>query len=466
MAEAPQATPEELLYSSIPAMASPSATMTQVTLLPSTGTTYGGNGQCRIPINCPTDSFVDLKRAFIKFTVFNKSTGSADASGYDRNLYLDPQAGIASVIDRFQFISGTGSTLSETNHYNAYCALLNTHMMPDYVSTTMNITEGCSNAPKQTQSIGGLGVTDTVALTNREYIAGDPASASAGNGSTSTFVHRPKDPVFNANRLLPIGFLQGIPYINITFSSAVGAFRMSKSATANIPNWEIRDVELHVPVIQMDSAFNQSFRGLMASGIPISIATTGVVNSQQNLASGSSNATSTFACRKRNVRGLLTIAREQRNLEDQYADTPSCRRSLATTEYQYAIGGIRMPSAPLKVSETDQGGLLMETKKALGHLSSLHGLCADKSNYYESTNEKTATICQKSLFALDTQPYRDSDLMSGMNLSAQGLPIVWHGTLNSTNGAQNSQNILLDLFAIHDQMLTCDGISGVISSSS
>jgi hypothetical protein len=459
MAEANQATPSELRYSDIPAMSTPSANMTVVKLIPSTGSTYGGNGNCRIPINIPTDSFCDFNRAYLKFTVTNKSQGGSNA--YDKAIYLDPQGGISCAIDRFQVISGTGSQLSETNHYNAWCALMNTHMMPNYVDTTLNITEGTSKNLKSTKSFGGVGKEDAALLTDRESVA---------DGATATFVHRPKDPVFNTNRLFPIGFLSGIPYISLTFASTVGAFRTSKAATAVTADWEIKDVELHLPVIQLPSDFNQSFRSLMASGVPISIASTGVVNSQQNLASGSSVATSTFSVRKRNVRGFLLMAREQTNLENKDCDSASCRRSMGLKDYQFSIGGVRMPSAPLVVTDADQGGLLMESKKALGHMSHLHGVCANKSDYYINDEETSATetteTCQKSIFALDTQPYTDNEQLSGMNLSGQGLPVVFHANLDATKGAQKISNLLLDLYSIHDIMYICDGVSGTISASS
>lgn len=462
MAEAQTATPQELLYSNLPPMATPSANLLNVKLIPSTGNTYGPNSNCRIPINVPTDSFVDFSRSYLKLSVKNNTTGG-DAT-QDRHLYLDPQGGISCAIDRLEFISGTGSVLSSTHHYNAYCAMMNTHMMDDYVRTTLNLTEGCSSAPVATQSFAADGADDAGLLSSREAVE---------DNTTRSFVHRPKDPVFTSNRLMPIGYLSGIPYVSINFASANGAFRVSKpGSAANVPAWEIKDVELHLAVIQVPTDFAQSFRSLMNSGVPISMASTAVVNAQQNLAQGSATGTSTFSVRKRNVKGFLLMARAQTDLENKDADSSSCRRSLSITEYNYGIGGQRLPSYPLQVSTSNTGLLLMETKKALGHLSSLHGICAQKDNYYVSDEidgsdaNKNKSLCQKSIYALDTQQYTDSSVMSGINLSAQGLPVTFEFTADNTKGAQKNDNILFDLYTIHQVLFVCDGISGTISASS
>jgi len=453
MAEQGQATPSELRYSEIPAMSSPSAAMTCVKLIPSTGTTYSGNGNIRIPLAIPTDSFADMRRAYLRYTIVNKTT-----TGHNKQLYIDPQAGAASVIQRFQVVSGLGGILTETNSYPNYCAVLNTYMNPDYVSSTMSITEGCSNNPQTHQGIGGTGVAETTGadLSGQLFVP--------ENGSL-TLTHRPKDPLFNCDKIIGWGFLQGVSYLNINLASTTAAFRMDTSGSGT-PVWEIKDVELHVPVITLPADFNASFRSLMASGIPVSMHSVGVVNSQQNVEANSNVTTSTFACRKRNVKGLVLTAREQNNLEDAYADTPSCRRSLATTEYNFQIGGVRMPSSRFSVSKTNQGQLLMETKKCLGHLSPLHGLCATRDNYYIFDEHANRTKCQKSVFALDTQPYLDNEQISGINLSAQGLPIVFEATMDATKGSQNGKNILLDLYAIFSIVFSIDGISGGISSSS
>ena len=103
MAEQGQATPSELRYSELPQMSTPAANMTCVKLIPSTGTTYSGNGNIRIPLAIPTDSFADMRRAYLRYTIVNKTS-----SGHNKRLYIDPQAGAGAVFQRFQVVSGLG----------------------------------------------------------------------------------------------------------------------------------------------------------------------------------------------------------------------------------------------------------------------------------------------------------------------------------------------------------------------
>ena len=100
--------PSVLRYSDILKVGSPVADLQYNTLIPSNGATFSNQQQIRIPFNVPTDSFVNLKGAYIKMKI-NNGQGTDSYS-------LDPQCGVASFIDTWRIVSGTGALIEEIQH--------------------------------------------------------------------------------------------------------------------------------------------------------------------------------------------------------------------------------------------------------------------------------------------------------------------------------------------------------------
>ena len=65
-AESLAETPSVLRYSDILKVGTPIADMNYHTLIPSNGGSFTANQMIRIPFNIPTDSFANLKGAYIK----------------------------------------------------------------------------------------------------------------------------------------------------------------------------------------------------------------------------------------------------------------------------------------------------------------------------------------------------------------------------------------------------------------
>ena len=96
--------------------------------------------------------------------------------------------------------------------------------------------------------------------------------------------------------------------------------------------------------------FNQSFRELLASGVPINWNSQSYQNIQSNIASGSTGEnTIILSTRKRSVKSLITILRLTSTLTHLEADSASARVGCACSEYNYEVGGSQIPNNKIKV---------------------------------------------------------------------------------------------------------------------
>ena len=126
-------TPFEMRLSEVPSMPQPQLELSYSTAIPSNGGTFTANQEVRIPFNVPSECFVDLKRAYIKFNLKNTAAAS---------IYLDPSVGGASVIDNWRVVGGTGALLEEVIHYNNYSAMLRVNDNHDKITSVNHEEDG------------------------------------------------------------------------------------------------------------------------------------------------------------------------------------------------------------------------------------------------------------------------------------------------------------------------------------
>tara|TARA_R100001463_G_scaffold27815_2_gene64239 strand:+ start:1755 stop:3137 length:1383 start_codon:yes stop_codon:yes gene_type:complete len=454
-------TPSVLRYSDqIPQM-SPQMDLNYLTMIPSNGATFSASQNVRIPINVPTDSFVDMKRAYIKFKITNPVAAGAN----DSSLLLDPVIGAASIISTFRVVSGTGALLEEIQHYDALCAIMNNHKNADVRQSRTAITMGGSQTPMTAESIS----------VNAGYNAGNAGGRQTIAGTHSkVFYHEPVSAVFNADKLMPFGYTQGTSYIELTLNSATGGVTQFANASNAATAWTASEWELYLPVLRPGAEFANNFRTLIQSGLPINIHSVGFQNSQQNIAENATGLqTITFSTRKRSVKSVMTALRINGQLSLITCNSSSGFKHNDAVDYQYSVGGRRIPSAPIKVSaETnglDLGGAFNNTLMALGHYdSNLRGASCDVTTQHRKYMQNVADDNDRSssvAFSLDLEQYGEG--LSGMNLAGQGLPLVLH--LNCGAGGARASTVgalLADLYIVHDVIFTLDGVSGTMSASS
>ena len=448
-------TPFEMRLSEVPSMPQPQLELSYSTAIPSNGGVFKAAQEVRINFNAPSESFVDLKRAYLKYTLTNKS-------GHKR--FLDPVIGGATAIDTFRVVGGTGALLEEIIHYNNYYAVLKTNDNGRVRDSLGHISEGASTDSAQPT------FSDTGQNDNDLDASG--AKSLANNGSI-TITHRPASAFFNADRYLPLGYTQGNSYVSLTLCQNETVFIAASDATPDASGFEISNVELHLPILKPGPEFAAMFRSAMGSGVPIQIHSVGVQNTQQSITSGANNSeTLTFSTRKRSVKSLMVGIRNNAAITRNVAASVSGFINCAISEYNFSVGGVRVPAQLIKCSTTDQGELIANTQLALGYFSSdLRGVnCLEQrhlvkpvSNYYRSANdEKANKKTSKCQFAVDLESYNAA--YAGKNLAGQGLPLVLHCTTGDGDNANSAS--LCDMYVIHDVMYVLDGATGVISANS
>jgi hypothetical protein len=452
-------TPIEMRLSDVPGMPSPEMELTYVTAIPMNGSTFTENQEVRVGLNVPQDCFVDLKRAYLKYKLNNTGAGAA---------YLDPVIGGVSVIDNWRVIGGTGALLEEVIHYNTFYAVVNSYKNKDVVSTLHNHMEGAGKNP-------GLGLKTNGNNTDAEFGGG---ATSITNAQSRVITHRPQSAFFNADRYMPLGFTQGLTYLSLTLAQNGTAFILSNEKEANASSYSISEVELHLPILKPGPEFASMFRSAMSSGVPIQIHSVGVQNTQQAMPNGATGEqTLTFSTRKRSVKSLINVIRPAANITLDERNSVSGFVNADTTEYNFSVGGMRIPAQRIKVQSNingrDAGEILANTQLALGHYSSdLRGICAIQeiasgvsggtSTYL--INSEHDGIYGKAVFALDLESYNAA--FAGKNLAGQGLPLVYHAQVGGTEGAQANGALQLDLYVIHDVVYVLDGMTGVITANS
>ena len=455
-------TPIEMRLSEVPGMPSPEMELTYTTAIPMNGNTFTQNQEVRIGLNVPENCFVDLKRAYLKYKLNNTM---ASAKGY-----LDPLVGGVSVIDNWRVIGGTGALLEEVIHYNTFCAVMNANKNVDVVSTIHHLYEGAGKNPGTAllTKVDGDGNNDAN-ITGLTQIA---------FGESRVITHRPQSAFFNADRYMPLGYTQGLTYISLTLAQNGTAFIISEEDKAVASAYTISEVELHLPILKPGPEFASMFRSAMSSGVPIQIHSVGVQNTQQAMPqNANSEQTLTFSTRKRSVKSLINALRVSAGMALDEANSVSGFVNADTTEYNYSVGGMRIPAQRIKVNTAtngkDAGELIANTQLALGHFSSdLRGICSIEkiadmkgggTETYLIDTENTGK-CGKAVFALDLESYNSA--FAGKNLAGQGLPLVYHAQVSNTKGAQSLGALQLDLYVIHDVVYVLDGMTGVITANS
>ena len=446
--------PSVLRYSDILKVGSPLADLQYNTLIPSNGATFSPQQQIRIPFNVPTDSFCNLKGAYLKLKVNNNTAASSGATTPGK-IALDPFAGVGAVIDTWRIYSGTGALIEEIQHYNAIYALMANLSPPQHTQSSLNIQDGTSESSLTEQAVCGAGADNVVDQSARVHIL---------RTKSETFTHIPMSGLFQADRLCPFGFATGTAYIEITLPGENMPFIVDND-DANTPAWTISEVELHVPVLRMSAEFNNSFRQLLASGLPINWHSQSFHNVQTNVASGTTGSTTlTMATRKRSVKSVITMFRESSDLTDKKVDSSSSRKALGISEYSYTIGGMKMPSKNIKVGATDPGEAYANLVGCLSNLGNIYSATGMNRDTFYLTD--AGNVGSKIAYALDLEAYGHSDVQSGKNLANQGLPLVFEATLagDTTNGAKTN-DIQVDCFLLHDVVYSLDGVSGNITAN-
>tara|TARA_R110001599_G_scaffold105412_8_gene266634 strand:+ start:822 stop:2198 length:1377 start_codon:yes stop_codon:yes gene_type:complete len=451
-------TPFEMRLSEVPSMPQPQLDLSYVVCIPSNGGVFKANQEVRLPLNTPSECFVDLKRAYIKYNLTNKS---------GEKQYLDPIIGGVSVIDNWRVVGGTGALMEEVIHYNNYFATLQANKNQGVVETLDHEMIGAGIDSNPLGMLWKTGETEANLTTT--------GTTSLANDAVRTITHRPASAFFNADRYMPLGYTQGTTYLSLTLCGDTTAMICANNNLGS--GYETSQWELHIPVLRPGPEFASMFRSAMGSGVPIQIHSVGVHNTQQSITGGANSSISlTFSTRKRSVKALITSLRENAAITTNLASSVSGFVNAGITKFNFGVGGMRIPAQQIACSETDTGELISNTQLALGYFSSdlrgantkqlssqdAAGIVKQQSNYYRSAANDKAGSTSRCLFSIDLDSYNAA--YAGKNLAGSGLPLVLHAQCGA--GANDPNSILCDMYVVHDIMFNLEGQTGVIQSMS
>tara|TARA_R100001440_G_scaffold68980_1_gene90657 strand:- start:64 stop:1416 length:1353 start_codon:yes stop_codon:yes gene_type:complete len=440
------ATPNALAYSDTIRVGVPSGDLQYIVNLPNNGSVYQPSQTVNFSINVPHGAMADMKRAFLRYTIKNKSSTSGE------DFYLDRACGGVAVIDSMKILGTTGQLISDIQQYNALVAMLNDYSNGAHVESSLNLMEGCSKVTIGTTPVMADGTTTSLASRTKVAI-----------GKSRVITHIPKGGFFNADKYLPLGMLNGQVQLQIGLAAAQTPVTALNGKTAD---WEVSGWELHIPIIKVSEEFQSNFRQLMASGVNMSIHTVDFTNNQATIASGSSGQQEIlFANRKRSAKSVFVINRRSANLTQAECESVSARQSCGTLSYQFSIAGTDMPSQPvkgqLKAGEENYGEYYAQMQRALGHFgSTFRGSCADVDNYMVAADKTAGSLV---VYALDLEAY--SGVLAGKNLSS-AMPLIYKPTLSSTDteNVAISHAVSVSAYTAFDSMLVVDGITGSLTA--
>lgn len=439
--------PKALNYSDVMEAGQPTGDFQVIKNLPNNGGTFAPQSTVNFAINVPVNSFADMSRAYFKFTV--KNTGSSE------DLYFDKSTGGAGIIDTLKVISPTGGVISEIQHYNALVAMLNDYTSPGHVDGFLNVAEGCSKSP-----LGLLPCADPAGYAAADIPGEAPSRQKVAVSNQVSVCHVPHGGIFNCERYLPLGFINGQVQIQLQLTSLNAGLWAEKTKPST---WTSEGWELHIPIVRTPEDFNTNLRQLMASGVNLNIHMTDWTNNQATISSGTvGSASILLANRKRSVNAVFTCLRRSDQMNDIDVETASARRTCGITSYQYSIAGVDMPSAPITGGATDRSEYMVNTQMALGKLGyNTSSSVATTDNYYNGTDTTGGSLV---VYALDLEAYKG--VLSGKNLSS-AMPLIFKPTLkdDSTANVAKTVSVILDCYSHFDSMLTLSGVTGALTVS-
>ena len=232
--------PNQLRYSNLQKVGAPIAERQQVTLLSSNGQIFGPGQEVRVPFNVATDSFVDLKNAYLRFDIVNLSNDLC---------YLDASCGGAAFLETVRVYDGTSNLLTETIQYpviySAQVDLLSDNHRQSTLSmmdrsSEYSLTEAIGNS----DGITGTGISNLSNTHAARGTGGDVTNldyrtslypTGAGGREKVTVSHVLMDGFFQSDRLIPLGYTQGTAYMTFLTPQVNNPMVRLKQLTINTP---------------------------------------------------------------------------------------------------------------------------------------------------------------------------------------------------------------------------------------
>ena len=440
-----------------------------------------------VRINVSSGAFLDLSNAILQYDF--KNTTSTNA------VQLD--GGADAPILRLRVLSSDGSEIERVEQYGQLAQILEQYTGGN---GTMRVNGALKGTPCRlddsplldSTTLATTGTTATVMPNGLSFTA----SATLGGNITvvnalggigydqkqadilNTGVTRKYSFGLNASaffnpltaKLLP----PNSPFqLELTFDAAANC--LNNRVGTNAPNYQINNVELHIPAITIsDPAFMSRMNARMMDGM--SWKANAYSHYVNTTASGAGKDVIQIAARARSLKGLMTVFRKQANVTDGTNMFKLSRRSIQyIQDYQYKIGANNFPvdrvnistdttaggtaagtrihvpgSANLNISESYSQALRLMGNLNVGNPDCLIGV---ESFGQSENNNGTGMAC------IDLSAYTDGSVNSGIN-TLNNMPV----SIEFTKTAAANDTLQVDTYAVHE-LVIMRMPNGVLASS-
>lgn len=260
--------------------------------------------------------------------------------------------------------------------------------------------------------------------------------------------------------LLGVGAEQFCPCVDgirvkLTLATSNNALVIS-SGTAF---YKLSNISLQLEVMDFDSATMSAL--IAQGGGSLKQHMTCVNNYQATLAESTANSV-LIPARFSSVKGLLCAFRLSANINSATINCPGARILPKITNYFFQVDGANVPSVPVLISDSATsvyaGEALSEVMKVFGASNSNQFSTVFAEANYEDV---TGTAVTASFFIglnFESQDSAGSALISGRDLNSSNV------YLNTSHYASANASVV-DTFALYDQVITYDMMTGSISQS-
>ena len=484
-------TPDKVKYSDLISQGT-DCTTTERVFVPNNGTTfnYSNVKTIRIPLAIQSDHFLDTSQSFLRFKI--KNTTASVPSAHKADIYPDPT--YYSVFRRLRWEGSDGQSIEDLNHANLLHSMLyRLQVGQDHYSSIGTLVNGGADTSSPFGHNQGIGSGESITVTV---------------GLLSTF--------WNAHRYCPAGFVKGSPltleleldnpehclYSQGNVNTTTGAI----SGTLPTINYEITNVELVCQAVHFSSGFNQTFNQMLQSVGGVQYHSTGY-HSVVNVAQSGSDVNINIPVRTMSLKGIVHVLQDNDIMNTHNRFCLSERVSRFMKDYVHYIGGASFPIKKVQLSYENQGHAFMELLKCFGNMNNIHasshfkrdlGMTLDQAKgkllasgetttataeagvttrykqinaFYPKTrvedNKGTSTDKCSFLIGHDFENFQDQNLISGLDLSSQSLPITLQATVQNYTGssaATDNTPTIITSFVHSDYIYTLTS-DGVISTS-
>ena len=439
-----------------------------------------------VRINVSSGAFLDIKNALLQFDLKNTTTTDA--------VTLD--GGADGIIQRIRILSSDGSEIERIEQYGQLASIIDQYTGGD---GAMRVNGALKGAPCRFDDSPLLDSTTLATNTTNATVMPNGLSfkASATLGGTLTVVNdlggigydQKQADVLNTGVTRKYSFGLKCGFFNPTTSSLLpanspfqleitfdaGANCLNNRAGSNAPNYQVNNVELHIPAIVInDPAFMARMNARMASGM--SWKTNSYGHSVNTTASGAGKDVIQIPARARSLKGLMTVLRKQANVVDGTNMFKLSRRSVQyVSDYQYKLGSNNYPVDRVALSTDTTGGgtgagnrvhikskgdlnvaeAYSQALRLFGNLNTNDPECLVGVESFAQSELNNGT----GILAIDLSAFSDGSTNSGMN-TLNNMPI----SIEFTKTQATNAILQVDTYSIHElQIMRLP--SGVLASA-